>query len=68
MAVVSCATIAPVTSVLRGEYSMSGVAMSVPSIIGVNGIDKRLEERWSDFEYDRFKETAENLKGILSML
>lgn len=61
-------TIAPVTSVLEGEYGISGVALSVPSIIGVNGIDKRLEERWSDFEFGRFKETAENLRHILATI
>ncbi len=58
-------TIAPVTSVLKGEYGVSGVALSVPSIIGVNGVERRLEEPWSDFEKERFEDSAETIKNIL---
>ena len=61
-------TIAPVTSVLEGEYGVSDVALSVPSIIGVNGVDKRLEEAWSDFEYERFLNASERIKGTLRSL
>lgn len=61
-------TIAPVTSVLGGEYGINNVALSVPSIIGVNGVDKRLEESWSNFEYDRFKATASNMKELLKTI
>ena len=58
-------TIAPVTSVLHGEYGFSKLSLSVPSIIGVNGVERRLEEKWSDFEYERFSESAKNLKSFL---
>ena len=61
-------TIAPVTSVLRGEYGVSNVSLSVPSIIGVNGVDRRLEETWSDFEYERFIGSANKLKGFIEGL
>lgn len=61
-------TIAPVTSVLHGEYGMADVALSVPSIIGVNGIEFRLEEPWSKFEKDRFNTSAENIKKFLSSI
>ena len=61
-------TIAPVTSVLHGEYGLYGVSLSVPSIIGVNGIERRLEEPWSDFEVERFNESARNLKRFLQSL
>lgn len=61
-------TIAPVTSVLNGEYGVSDVSLSVPSIIGVNGVERRLEERWSQFEYDRFHGSAGNLKEFLKTL
>ena len=59
-------TIAPVTSVLHGEYGISNVALSLPSIIGVNGIERRLEETWSEFEMDRFNEAATKIKGTLA--
>ena len=61
-------TIVPVTSVLHGEYGVSGVSLSVPSIIGVNGVERKLEERWSDFEYERFQKSANNLKTFLNSI
>ena len=61
-------TIAPVTSVLRGEYGVCDVAMSVPSIIGVSGIERRLEERWSNDEYYRFRETEKRLKDVINTI
>ena len=43
-------TIAPVTSPLQGEYGIRDVAVSIPSIVGVNGVEHRLEEHWTDRE------------------
>ena len=61
-------TIAPVTSVLRGEYGINGVSLSVPSIIGASGVERRLEERWSEVEYSSFKNTAEKMKEVINKL
>ena len=61
-------TIAPVASVLQGEYGITDVAVSVPSIIGVNGVERRLEERWTDDEYEKFRKAAEGLKEFLHQL
>lgn len=57
--------IAPVTSVLNGEYGVSDVALSVPSIISMNGVVRRLEEPWTDFEKERFLHSAMTIKSIL---
>ena len=35
-------TIAPVTSILNGEYGIKDVSLSVPSIIGAGGVERRL--------------------------
>ncbi len=59
-------TIASVTSVLQGEYGVDGVSLSVPSIIGVNGVEKRIEERWSECEFVAFKNAACKLKNKLA--
>lgn len=61
-------TIAPVTSVLHGEYGVTDVALSVPSIIGVNGIERRLEEQWSKFELKRFHAAALKINAFLKAL
>lgn len=61
-------TIAPVSSVFRGEYGVEDVCLSVPSIIGVNGVEKRLEERWDISEYKRFLKAADKMKNVLEKL
>ena len=58
-------TIAPVTSVMNGEYGVSDISLSVPSIIGASGVERRLEERWTEEEYQLFKKTANQLKEFV---
>ena len=59
-------TISTVSSPFHGEYGIEGVSLSVPSIVGVNGVERRLEERWSEEEYAKFCETAEKLKEFIN--
>lgn len=61
-------TIASVSSLLTGEYGIYDVALSVPSIISVNGVERRLEESWSEIESEAFLLTAEKLKNFLEDL
>ncbi len=58
-------TIAPVTSPLQGEYGISDVSLSVPSIIGVNGVEHRLEEKWTDEEYQKLQDSASRVREAL---
>lgn len=60
--------IVPVSSPLAGEYGVEGVSLSVPSIVGVNGVERRLEERWSDEEYQKFRAAAQHMKECLEGL
>lgn len=61
-------TIAPVSSPLQGEYGITGVSISVPSIVGVNGVEHRLEEHWTDEELDKLKASSEQMKATLAKL
>ena len=61
-------TIAPVSTVFQGEYGIRDVCLSVPSIIGVNGVEKSLEERWSDEEFTKFKAAAQKMEAVLKNL
>lgn len=61
-------TIASVSTPLEGEYGVRNIALSLPSIIGVNGVERRLRERWSDDEFNSFKSNAESLKQIIADL
>ena len=40
------------------------MALSVPSIIGVNGVERRLEEHWDKEESDKFLASANRIKFI----
>lgn len=61
-------TIAPVTSPLQGEYGIEGVALSLPSIVGVNGVEHRLEEKWLKEERLKLQKSAEILRNTLASL
>ena len=61
-------TVAPVTSTLQGEYGITDVALSLPSIVGVNGVEHRLEEHWTQNERDKFDVSAQKLLETLKKL
>ena len=61
-------TIAPVTSTLEGEYGISDVAISVPSIVGVNGVERRLEEKLTSEEKQRLKISASKMRDTLDSI
>jgi L-lactate dehydrogenase len=55
------ATIVSVTSVLKGEYNIDGVAMSLPSLICSNGVERRLTDRLNDDEFARLRKSYKRL-------
>ena len=61
-------TIAPVTSPLQGEYGVSGVSISVPSIVGVNGVEHRLAEHWTEEEMTKLRASADQMRATLEKL
>lgn len=62
------ATIASVCSVLTGEYGVNNLAISIPSIISGNGVERRIIERWDNCEFESFKRSENNIKTILKNL
>lgn len=61
-------TIAPVTSPLQGEYGLEGISISVPSIVGANGVERRLEEHWTEKELANLIRSSEQMKITLSKI
>lgn len=61
-------TIAPVSSTLQGEYGISNITLSIPSIVGVNGVEHRLEEHWTDTEIKLLKASANQMLSVLEQL
>ncbi|NMB95138.1 MAG: L-lactate dehydrogenase [Clostridiaceae bacterium] len=59
-------TIRTVSSVINGQYGINDVAISLPSIINSNGIEKVLELRLSKDEEAALRNSAEKVKSILN--
>lgn len=53
---------------LEGEYSLSGLCMGVPCVLGKNGIEKIVEIKMSEEESKAFLKSAEAIKGLNSIL
>ena len=61
-------TIAPVTSPLQGEYGINDVAISIPSILGVNGVEHSLQEHLSEEEFRMLKASAAKMRETLDSI
>ena len=58
-------TILPVSSLLTGQYGLSDVCLSLPCVIGANGIHKTLEIPLSKDEFHRLHHSAQILRELL---
>lgn len=58
-------TVAPVSVSLNGEYGLSGLCLSIPSVIGRGGAEQVLEINFDEEETKKLRESAEELKGVL---
>lgn len=54
-----------VSSVMTGQYGISDVALSLPSIVNHNGIDRYLDIRISEEETQQLLQSAEKLKEVI---
>ena len=55
--------ILPVSVQLQGQYGISGVAMSLPALIGAGGVERVLEPVLTDGEKVRLEQSAKALKA-----
>jgi L-lactate dehydrogenase len=60
----SKSTTISVSSILMGEYGISDIALSLPSIVNSNGIERRLAYELDDEVTKRLNATADELKAI----
>ena len=61
-------TVLPVSTLVCGHYSLSDVALSVPCIIGREGVKEILDIPLNDRESQRLKDSAEKLQTVLREL
>lgn len=60
--------ILPVSVSLNGEYGLSGLCLSVPAVIGQNGVKNVLEIPLSDEELNRLRDSAAKMRKVLETL
>jgi L-lactate dehydrogenase len=53
---------------LQGEYGLSGLALSIPSVVGKNGIEKVLEIPLNEKEKNALLASADQLKAVIEKL
>ena len=58
-------SILPVSCYMNGENGISGMVLSMPAILGANGIEKLIPVSLNEEESIKLKRSAETLKDIL---
>ena len=61
-------SILPVSSMMHGEYGISDVVLSMPSIVGKDGIETGVPISLSEEEEEKLRESADTLKKVLEGL
>lgn len=58
-------SILPVSTTLQGEYDLKNVALSLPCVVGENGIENRLAISLNDDEIAKLKKSAESISSVI---
>ncbi len=64
----SAHTVLPVSTVMEGEYGIHDVALSIPCIVGREGIVTTLTPKLSAEEEAKIRNSAEVLKGVIAQI
>ena len=58
-------TVLPVSSLMVGEYGLNDLCISVPTVVGRNGVVTRVPVSLNEAESGQFMKSAEALKAII---
>ena len=58
----------PISVILDGEYGLSGLALSIPSVLGVHGVEKVLEIPLNEKEDQELHDSAKQLLDVIGKL
>lgn len=61
-------SILPVSAVMHGNYGIEGIALSMPAIVGANGVETHVPISLSDEEIESLRRSAETIRGIVSKI
>lgn len=57
-------SILPVSSMMHGEYGIRDIALSMPAVLGLDGVETHVPISLNEDETTRLIQSAETLKGI----
>ena len=57
-------SVLPVSTVLHGQYGIDDVSLSIPSILGKDGVEKVLEIKLNEVELNSLRNSANELKKV----
>ena len=58
-------SILPISSMMYGEYDIEDVVLSMPAILGKDGVETKVPIDLSDNELSNLKKSADTLKEVL---
>lgn len=61
-------SILPISSMMHGEYGIDGIALSMPAIVGMDGIETHVPISLNEEERKRLQHSADTLKKVLCEL
>ena len=61
-------SILPISRMIHGEYGINDIALSMPAVVGSNGVESKVPIELSKEEQKKLKESADTLAGVLSTL
>ena len=61
-------SILPISRMIHGEYGINDIALSMPAVVGSNGVESKVPIELSKEEQTKLKESADTLAGVLSTL
>ena len=61
-------SILPISTIMHGEYGIENIALSMPAIVGANGVDTHVPISLNEEEAQKLKESADALKKVIDGL
>ena len=61
-------SVLPVSNLLQGQYGIDGLCMSIPAVVGRNGVEDTLEIPLSPAEREALRDSAATLRGVADSL
>ena len=58
----------PISSLMQGEFGLNDICLSIPTVIGQNGVEKVVDIYLNNDENDKLQSSARALKEVLDDL